>query len=606
MDSIAFDVALQPPCTRPRRDNRLASRGIAAALAALAILVGGRRVDADPTPAPPVPPPLPVPVASAVPDFSSDIAAASDLRRKGRAREAIALLAADYKIDPTNRDLVVAFAQTYSYSGDQGKAIVLLDKLLAATPDDVDARIVLAQAYAFNHDYAAAEHQYQMVLAVAPADSDAQVGLAQTFTFEGNYDQAKTLFAAVLAHDAKNFDALVGLAGAESFSGDYRRARSDYQTVLNAQPDNSDALVGLATVEYWLNDLPAAISLDNRALNLDPGDSDARDLKKQLTIKTSPQLIATMTTSHSNDGSTLDYRISERFFAAPTTSFGLVEEMYRISSQNVTVATHRFGVVGTYAPSSRLGIDISLLGSKYTGVSSVTDSVLSLYGANDGLGYGLGFSTGGVDGSVSANGGQTKPGQASALVRISTLFGNLGYTRRGTSINFAAQAAAYNDGNRYHDFSLDATHQFGFGASTTLTPDIGVRDAGFSNTYNTQAQKIAPGYYTFVQQRDETFGATATRQLTDRFSVGVLGTLGIRGTTVLLYPSCPPPYNNCRPAVPASGGYLPFQRFEPFFDYEGDRYSLAGVYYDDHYRGWGPVLPYDASTIDVTFSIRMP
>jgi len=581
------------------------------ALAALAILVAGRRVAADPTPAPPVPSPPPVPVASTATDFSSDIAAANALRRKGRARDAIALLAADYKIDPTNRDLVVAFAQTYSYSGDQGQAIVLLDKLLAATPDDVDARIVLAQAYAFNHDYAAAEHQYQMVLAVAPADSDAQVGLAQTYTFEGNFDAAKTLFATVLAHDAKNYDALVGLAGAEGFSGDYRRARSDYQTVLNAQPDNSDALVGLATVDYWLNDLPEAIALDNRALNLDPGDSDARDLKKQLTIKTSPQLISTLTTSHSTDGSTLDYRISERFFAAPTTSFGLVQEMYRISSHaaggsDITVETHRFGIVGTYQPSSRLGVDLSLLGSKFAGAPSVTDSVLSVYGADNGVGYGLGFSTGGVDGSVSANGGQVKPGQQSAIVRISTLFGNLGYTRRGTSYNFAAQTAAYNDGNRYHDYALDVSHQFGFGASTTLTPDIGIREAGFSNTYNTQAQKLAPGYYTFVTQRDETFGATATRQLTDRFSVGVLGTLGVRGTTVLVYPSCAPPYINCGAPVPVSGGFLPYQRFEPFFDYEGDRFSLAGVFYDDHYRGWGPILPYDASTIDVTFSIRMP
>jgi tetratricopeptide (TPR) repeat protein len=483
---------------------------------------------------------------------------------------------------------------------------MLLDKLLAATPDDPDARIVLAQAYAFNHDYEAAEHQYQMVLAVAPADSDAQVGLAQTYTFEGRYVDAKALFSTVLAHDPKNFDALVGIAGAEAFSGDYQHARSDYQSVLNVQPDNSDALVGLASVEYWLNDLPAAIALDNRALNLDPGDSDARDLKKQLSIKTSPQLISTMTTSHSNDGSTLDYKLSERFFTAPTTSFGLVQELYRISSQNITVETHRFGVVGSYQPSSRLGVDVSLIGSKFGGVPSVTDSVLSVYGTNDGLGYGLGFSTGGVDGSVSANGGQVKPGQESAVVRISTLFGNLGYTRHGTSFNFDAQAAAYNDGNRYHDFALDVSHQFGFGALTTLTPDIAISDAGFSNTYNTQAQKLSPGYYTFASQRDATFGATANRQLTDSFAVGVIGTLGVRRTTVLVYPSCPPPYTNCGQPTSVSGGSLPYQHFEPYFDYEGDRFAFTGVYYDDHYRGWGPVQPFDASTIDVTFSIRLP
>jgi hypothetical protein len=113
MDTNAFDVARQPPCTRPRRDKSLASRGIAVALAALAILVaGGRPSAADPTPASPAPSPVSGPVDPVAHDFTADIAAASELRRKGRAREAIALLAADYKIDPTNRDLTVAFAQT--------------------------------------------------------------------------------------------------------------------------------------------------------------------------------------------------------------------------------------------------------------------------------------------------------------------------------------------------------------------------------------------------------------------------------------------------------------------------------------------------------------
>ena len=562
-------------------------------LTSLVLMIGMRGTAAAVTVQPP---PIPAPSAAPLPNFAADINAAKELRRKGRMKEALALLAADYKIDPTNRDVAVAFAQTYSYAGDQGAAIGVLDKLLDATPDDVDARIILAQAYAFNHDYAAAESQYQKVLAAAPTDSDAQVGLAQTYTFEGRYADAKALFAAVLAKDPKNYDALVGLAGAEGFSGDYRRARTDYQTVLDAQPDNSDALVGLATVEYWLNDLPSAIALDNRALSLDPGDTDARDLKKQLSIKTSPQVISTLTTSHSSDGSTFDYRLSERFFAAPTTSFGLVEELYRISSSSASVETHRFGLVGTYQPSSRFGVDVSLLGSRYAGVPSVTDSLLSLYGQNFGLGYGVGMSTGGVDGSVAANGGQTNPGKQSALVRITTLFGTLGYTRHGTSVDFGAQAAAYNDGNRFHEFTLDLSHEIGIGARTTVTPGVGVRDAGYTNTYNSIAQAIAPGYYTYQTQRDLFVTATALHQVTDRLSIGTVATLGTRKTLVPVYPG----------PIFVTPGSLPYQHFEPFVDFEGDRFSLAGALYDDHFAGSGPVGPFDGSTIDITFSIRLP
>jgi tetratricopeptide (TPR) repeat protein len=588
---------------RPRRDGILASHGIVVALAAFVVAVARTAANADPSPSPPAP--APVPAVTGASDFTADIAAANELRRKGHAREAIALLSADYKKDPTNRDVVIAFAQTYSYSGDQGHAITLLDKLLSATPDDVDARIILAQAYAFNHDYAGAEAQYQKVLVAAPADSDAQVGLAQTYTFEGRYADAKKLFSTVLDKDPKNFDALVGLAGAESFGGDYKQARSDYQRVLNAQPDNSDALVGLASVEYWLNNLPAAIALDNRALALYPADSDARDLKKQLTIKTSPQIISTLTTSHSTDGSTFDYRLSERFFAAPSTSIGLVQELYRINDSQASVQTHKMGIVATYQGSSRFGVDLQLLASKYGGVGSVTDSVLTLFGANDGVAYGLGVSTGGVDGSVTANGGQTSPDQQSALVRITSLFGNLGYTRRATSFNLAAAGAAYNDGNRFHEISFDVSHQIGIGALMTVTPDIGVRSAAFSNTYNTVAQAIAPGYYNYSSQRDIAFTTTVNRQITERFSIGAIAALGARRTVVYVYPPVPfPPYVG-QPVL-SSPGSLPFQRLEPFFDYEGDRFSLAGALYDDHYRGGGAVGSYAASTVDVTFSIRLP
>ena len=533
-------------------------------------------------------------------DFAADIATAKDLQRQGRAREALALLAADHKLDPGNRDVTVAYAQTSSYAGDQGLAIALLDQLLAASPDDLDARVVLAQAYTFNRDYASAESQYQVVLKAAPNDSDAQVGLGETYTFEGRYDDAKALFATVLARDPKNTDALVGRADAESFSGDYRSARADYEAVLAAAPDDTDALVGLATVDYWLNDLPQAVALINRALALDPGDSDALDLHRQLSIRTAPQLVSTLTTSHSTDGSTFDFRLAERFFTTPTTAFGIIEELYRISDSRSFVQTKRFGLEATVQPTSRLGATVSVLGSQYGGVPSVTDSVLTLFGTNDGMSYGAGYSVGGVDGSVAANGGQTSPGFWSPLVRISTVFGNVGYTHRANTLSVTAQTAGYNDGNRYHELTFDLSRVLRVGAATSVTPDLTLRNASYSEGYSNAPQGISPGYYNYYSQRDIALSVTADRQLTDRFAVGVVGTLGERHSVVPVYFSGKPP------PVFLTPGTLPFQRFEPFFDYEGDRFSIAGAFYDDHYTGGPWVLPYDASTVDLTFSIRMP
>lgn len=546
-------------------------------------------------------PVAPAPAASPpARDFAADIATAKELARQGRSKDALALLAADHKLDPANRDVTVAYAQTSSYAGDQGLAIALLDQLLQATPGDVDARIVLAQAYAFNHDYASAESEYQTALKAAPGDSDAQVGLGETYTFEGRYGDAKAIFATVLAADPKNSDALVGRADAESFSGEYRQARADYEAVLAAQPDDTDALVGLATVDYWLDDLPQAIALDKRALALDPGDSDAQDLHRQLSIRTAPQIVSTLTTSHSTDGSTFDLRLAERFFTTPTTAFGVIQELYRISDSQSFVETRRYGLEATVQPTSRFGATFSVLGSQYSGVRSVTDSVFNLFGADDGLSYGAGYSVGGVDGSVAANGGQTRPGFWSPLVRISTIFGDVAYTRTANTFTVGEQTAAYNDGNHYRELTLDFSRVVKLGASTTVTPDLTLRNAGFSETYSNPPQGAAPGYYNYYGQRDIGLSITASRQLSDRLALGVVGTQGEAHTVVPVYfrgPRFPPVF--------LTPGTLPYQRLEPFFDYEGDRFSLAGAYYDDHYTGGPWVLPYDASTVDLTFSVRL-
>lgn len=594
-----------PPCglhaPGPRGTERLPGRMAIAVLASLLTFAAFPDFASAEAPAPAA--------ASASPpthDFAADIATARQLQRQGRARDALALLSVDHKLDPANRDITVAYAQTSSYAGDQGLAIALLDQLLQASPDDADARIVLAQAYAFNHDYASAESQYQVVLKAAPADSDAQVGLGETYTFEGRYDEAKAIFATVLSHDPKNTDALVGRADAESFSGDYHKARADYEAVLAVQPDDTDALVGLATVDYWLNDLPQAVALDKRALALDPGDSDAVDLHRQLSILTSPQLVSTLTASHSSDGSTFDFRLSERFFATPTTAIGVIEELYRISDSQSFVETNRFGLEATVQPTSRLGATLSLVGSKYGGVPSVTDSVISLFGSNDGVSYGAGYSVGGVDGSVAANGGQTRPGFWSPLVRIATVFGDVGYTHRSNTLSLTAQSGGYNDGNRYHELAFDVSRVLHVGATTTLTPDLSLRNASFSETYTNPAQGIVPGYYSFYGQRDLALSATGNRQLSDRFSIGLVSTLGERRTTVPVYLRTNQQGQPVPPPVFLTPGTLPFARLEPFFDYEGDRFSVAGAFYDDHYTGGPWVLPYDASTIDLTFSMRMP
>ena len=99
----------------PRGTERLPGRLAFAILASLLTFAAFSAVTSAKAPAPGAPSASPP-----VHDFTADIATARQLQRQGRAREALALLAADHKLDPANRDVTVAYAQTSSYAGDQG------------------------------------------------------------------------------------------------------------------------------------------------------------------------------------------------------------------------------------------------------------------------------------------------------------------------------------------------------------------------------------------------------------------------------------------------------------------------------------------------------
>src|SRR5579863_9736825 len=67
--------------------------------------------------APPASPLIPTPPPT-VRDFGADIAQAKDWQRRGMSNRALALLSADHRLDPTNRDVIVALANTASFTGD--------------------------------------------------------------------------------------------------------------------------------------------------------------------------------------------------------------------------------------------------------------------------------------------------------------------------------------------------------------------------------------------------------------------------------------------------------------------------------------------------------
>jgi tetratricopeptide (TPR) repeat protein len=538
---------------------------------------------------------------SSAPDPLTQVATAKSLMNTGRPLQAVALLEPVYQADPSNRDVAVALAQAYSYTGAQGKAISVLDAVLAKDPTDGEARVLLGRAYAYNHDYADAEAQFAAELKANPTDTDAQVGLGDTYTFANKYADAEKLYRAVLAKDPQNGDARVGLAAVESYTNRLSGARADYEQVLVAQPNDVDALVGLASVAYWAGDLATAQAIARRAVELAPEDADALDILRQVDLRIAPLSDVADVTTTGSDGLERNLQLIQRFYADPTTYFGLYAARYSIAGGGASTTADRFGVVAGYSRSAAASFDLRADDSKFIGQASTTDSSFDFSGTVGYNDYGASLVYGGVDGSIAANGGVPVLNGQSSVIRLTTLAVNGDHRFGHNMAGVALQSASYSDGNTFRELDLDVnrTQPLSFpGAS--LVADVNYRDAGFANSYSYTTRNPNPpytpinhshGYYDYLAQRDATLSLTYSERVNDHFSSGVQFTTGTRTTNTFYGPT----------------GSTGIFRFEPYLTLDTTRMTFsvddATVSYSGGRRGLP--IPYSANTLQLNVAIRL-
>jgi tetratricopeptide (TPR) repeat protein len=513
---------------------------------------------------------------------------------------AVALLVPDHRTDPSNRDVAVALAQAYSYTGQQGAAIELLDAVLATDPTDGEARVLLGSSYAYNHDYADAEAQYAAELKEYPDDSDAQVGLADTYTFQSKYVDAESLYRVVLAKDPQNGDAIVGLAAVESYTNRLDAARADYNRVLKAQPGDVDALVGLASVAYWQGDLSTAKTIANHAIALAPDNGDARDLLRQINVRVAPLADFTSVTTTGSDGLQTDRQFIQRFYPNPATYFGLYAARYEIGGSGTSTSADRYGIVAGYSPSAAASVDLRAYSSTFTGQASTTDVSLDVAGTRGMNDYSASVVKGGVDGSIQANGGVPVVNGQSAIIRLTTLSLNADHRFGNTMAGLGIAHASYNDGNTYHELTLDVnrTMPLKFGAS--LLADVNLRNAGFAQTWSFWTTNQNPpynivnhshGYYDYLSQRDLSYGLTLSDQLNDHFGGGVQVTSGSESTNTFWGPAGPTSTFRFEPYVSLDTSKMTFSVDETTVRYSGSRNGF--------------VFPYTANTLQLNMAVRM-
>ena len=541
------------------------------------------------------------PVTSATPrDLAADVTAAKSFINSGRSTLAVALLVPDHKTDPSNRDVAVALAQAYSYLGMQGSAIGLLDSVLAKDSTDGEARVLLGRAYAYNHDFADAESQFAAELKQYPDDSDAQIGLGDTYTFEAKYLDAEKLYRLVLAKDPKNGDALVGLAAVESYTNRLDAARADYGKVLSEQPGDVDALVGLANVAYWQGDLTAARTIANHAVALAPDNGDARDLLRQITVRVAPLADFTSVTTTGSDGLQTDRQFIQRFYPNPSTYFGLYAARYEIGGSGTSTSANRFGIVAGYSPNASASYDLRAYSSTFTGQKSTTDVAFNgaiTRGLND---YSASIVDGGVDGSIQANGGVPVVNGRSAIIRLTTLALNADHHFGNTMAGFGVQRATYNDGNSYHEWSLDVNRTMPLNSGASLIADVNYRKAGFAQTWSYWTFNPNPpfniishshGYFDYLSQHDLSYGLTFSEQIDDNLSGGVEMASGSEATTTFYGPAGPTSTFRFEPYLSLNTSRMTFSVDETTVRYSGS--------------GNGRVIPYTANTLQLNVAARM-
>jgi tetratricopeptide (TPR) repeat protein len=96
------------------------------------------------------------------------------------------------RLEPVDRDIMVAHARVLAWAGNTRASEVLYDSVLAREPGRADALAGRARAVAWAGDVARAERLWREALATHPDDAEILIGLAQTLFWSGKPELAES------------------------------------------------------------------------------------------------------------------------------------------------------------------------------------------------------------------------------------------------------------------------------------------------------------------------------------------------------------------------------------------------------------------------------
>lgn len=192
------------------------------------------------------------PTETTKPALSAEEIAAKQAERETIARADPLTQAAywqeEYKRDPADRTIIIAFSRALRTIGSHEEALEALGKGLALYPDDTDMLLIAARALISLNRLTDAEKTYARLQVVAPDNPAAWAGMGIVLDQTGRHNAAQVAYRRALALDPSRQSTMSNLAMSYALSGDPVQAEALLREALAMNPGSLMVRQNLALV----------------------------------------------------------------------------------------------------------------------------------------------------------------------------------------------------------------------------------------------------------------------------------------------------------------------------------------------------------------------
>ena len=210
-------------------------------------------------------------------DFVANSRLGHLLVSEGRAAEALPLLSAALKVDPTSWSVLHNLGLAYfaSTPADLPRALKCFQLALDSNPDFVPARRGMATVLAMSGQVEESLNHFSQYLEARPEDAEVRGNFGVVLARLGRSDEAEREYRRALSDDPRNVSTCANLASLLERTGKSDDAAAVLQSGIDADSGSVRLRLALAALFQRRNQPEAALRLLTEVLKLDPENVDA-------------------------------------------------------------------------------------------------------------------------------------------------------------------------------------------------------------------------------------------------------------------------------------------------------------------------------------------